>query len=1504
MKKQIKVAYFPSDTKKNKVLGSNGKSLDKYCIKCESEEDLSTGNYVVDLTFLIQDNIQDLLQEEVILKILMDYGSEIFRISKVIVGTRYINVVARQITISDSLTLWIEDVRPFKMNGKEAVSWLINNSQGTKEIQIFSDIDSINTAYYQRMNLYKALHDSDNSFISRWGGEVQRRGYNIYINSRIGIDRGFTIREGKNLVGFECNSNIDKLVTRAIGQGFNGIFGNYIDSPLIDMYNRVYTGIIKYDDVKVKEKNDDDGYDTLEEAQAELDRRIEEEFSKNGLDKMRASYTISFIQLEKTEEYKNYVQAESLLIGDECRVYIPKLNVDIRVRAVTKKFDVLAQRTKEIKLNDYVENKPLSFRQIAEKVANTDSEVINYKLINKIYYFNTINDMKKFRLLNNGDYVKVLGYYDVDDGGGANYIIDEKEYEWSIPLDRDLFANITEPKQVNYKQFGAYLDGVNDDYEAMYKCHKYADSCFHIDSENKSIYYTCTVKNDKGIIYKKNTEPIICCSNVDLSGSTLILDDTNAAWFGLYRWGDVNSLYWDYEVIEDVKGSFIEDGYVIEMPSNDALPSNTVLRIEETPYSVRDDAGYLYSVGRRELLIHDMHGICSSPFADDWSHAGGEEINCKITDLENDETTNIKSYSVLKASYTYIPNYHGIFRGCDVLLNISADKYCSVLSASRHNATIENFIFKPKESTLHNKKYKNSMIYVKDSYNVKIRNIQGFNASGMALGEVKATSGYMVRLTNCSDVHIEDCRLQGYWGATAMDSVKNIYFYRCHINRLDTHDYCYNIYAFNCVFYHHAIQIGYGRGSALFSNCDFYYNDVPNNSYPEAYAIALNLTYGRIFEGVITLENCNIRIKDVPNNEYSLIEMYFRPEATSIVKHFNFPEIRIKNVNIISSNKDVAFSYLKIGGSRNARTGIEMPSHVYGEVVDNTVKWKFYNRGFDWGKDTGRPLTVVPGDILRVSDSIINEEGKTQFYNYRYYICTVEGIMEYNEKPNITDTEIEVGTATFKKLDNPLWKSRFNYNVGDIVVVTPSNFYEPYIFTCIQSGVSDGQFPIHTEGTVLEGSNDEVNEPDLCWWTYVCKKDDMFEDYQSNTVYNVGKKFIAEERLYEVVETITTTDLPPFETGWLKESEYGGGKLKYIGNLWRPKKWFAKGSYCVADDRVYRLDKHDGITTGILPTKGNPYCVDGDITWEYIGKVAESTETTTYEAWKPNKHFNDLQMIKVGNNVYEVQVTKTSSSVPTSTEIGGIYIDGTLPLKYYGEFPLGWRTAGNTYEEGYIISDNTFLVICTKGGVTNSSDKWGPLETASGWGTDGTYTDGECIWERLTPTKSDGIWRNSHTHYEVGKFLIISESSNMRIYEVIETTTGTVEPTNTNVDEAFLNGTTTLKYKGLENTWLSNARYNIGDIVNAGENQYKCAFDGKLVLPNKTIFENITTNLKKGYIFNFNSNTDVATRKGYNDWTVIANCCDGLVGDMNGLPSGVNYFGGANTINPLIKKIN
>lgn len=376
VKKEIKIAYFPSETPKLKVLNTNGKSLDHYCTKAVTEEDLSTGNYLLDATFLAAET-KDILHEEAILKVRMDYGEEVFRISKVTKGTRYIDIVARQITIADSLTLFIRDARPTNLKGQAALTWIMDRAEGVKEIEITSNIDTSSTSYYLDKNLYEVLHTADNSFIDRWGGEIQRRAYTIKINDKIGVDRGFSIREGKNLTGFEGSSNIDSLVTRAKGKGFNGIEGNFIDSDLINHYNRTYTSVIEYSDVKVKDEYNEDGFETEEEAKAELDSRIRKEFEENHIDQIKASYSINFIQLEKTEEYKSYQVAERAFIGDIVRVYIPKHDVDINVRVMKKKYDVLAQKTNEITLSNFIIAKPPTIKDVYESLESIKSENIS-----------------------------------------------------------------------------------------------------------------------------------------------------------------------------------------------------------------------------------------------------------------------------------------------------------------------------------------------------------------------------------------------------------------------------------------------------------------------------------------------------------------------------------------------------------------------------------------------------------------------------------------------------------------------------------------------------------------------------------------------------------------------------------------------------------------------------------------------------------------------------------------------------------------------------------------------------------------------------------------------------------------------------------------------------------------------------------------------------------------------------------------------------------------------
>lgn len=382
MNKEVKVALFDKNTPKSKVLKSIGDIvLDNICISCETDEDLSTGDYFLDAVFIVDDEgIWKSIEEEAILKVKLDYGYEIFDIVKATKSTRDITVFARQHTIEKQLSTNLKDVRPEGNNGYSALQWMLENSNEYKEgrnyareLEFSSDIETINTAYYQEMNLYKALFDCDQSFINRWGGEIQRRGYRTTINKKIGQDRGFQVRHAKNMSGFESETSIDSVYTRIKPKAYNGYtIDGYVQSSNIDKYATVRTVTIKYEDVKLQEDCEEDevGYATLEELQAELIRRAELEFTENHIDEIQGTYTVSFEDLSKTEEYKNYTILERCYLGDTVNVFIDKLDVNISVRAIRKKYNVMTQKVISIDLSnlDLSEFKPKSFAEVVKEI--------------------------------------------------------------------------------------------------------------------------------------------------------------------------------------------------------------------------------------------------------------------------------------------------------------------------------------------------------------------------------------------------------------------------------------------------------------------------------------------------------------------------------------------------------------------------------------------------------------------------------------------------------------------------------------------------------------------------------------------------------------------------------------------------------------------------------------------------------------------------------------------------------------------------------------------------------------------------------------------------------------------------------------------------------------------------------------------------------------------------------------------------------------------------------
>lgn len=259
---------------------------------------------------------------------------QLFRIYKIENDLDTITAYARPI-MYDLINNVLIDVRPTTKTGQEALDIILNGTGFTGH----SDIPKINTAYYVRKNIIEALFsDDDNSFINRWGGELYFENFNIYLMSKIGNDDGIRIDEGYNLEDIKGTINFDEVTTRIVPTGFNGITldGEYpfVDSSLINNYSNVLMKVINFEDVKVKENEDEEGFNTLAEAQTELQARCRELYS-SGIDKPKISYEIAVTNDERLRNVST---------GDFVHVYVKKLDLYVATRVSDYEFDLLEQR--------------------------------------------------------------------------------------------------------------------------------------------------------------------------------------------------------------------------------------------------------------------------------------------------------------------------------------------------------------------------------------------------------------------------------------------------------------------------------------------------------------------------------------------------------------------------------------------------------------------------------------------------------------------------------------------------------------------------------------------------------------------------------------------------------------------------------------------------------------------------------------------------------------------------------------------------------------------------------------------------------------------------------------------------------------------------------------------------------------------------------------------------------------------------------------------------------
>lgn len=280
-----------------------------------------------------------------------------------------ITVNARHIfyDLADNL---VEDIDIRGLSGTAAMEKVMSNLAYTANFTAMSDIVATNNIYLDDESgdiTGKNPVDAIMFLVQTYGGELVRDNFNIKFLQARGTDRGMLISYGKNIKGIEEDINIDSVITRIKPIGQDGLYldERYVDSPHIGDYFNPKIAVVEF--------SDDNDYDSLRADAKKY-------FTNNKCDIPQINYKVDFVELRKTEEYKNYAVLESVYLGDTVTVRVKKLGIDVKCEIISIKKNVLTDRIEEIELGNFKRNIAESMNKAAEVTDVFGGAIANGKL--------------------------------------------------------------------------------------------------------------------------------------------------------------------------------------------------------------------------------------------------------------------------------------------------------------------------------------------------------------------------------------------------------------------------------------------------------------------------------------------------------------------------------------------------------------------------------------------------------------------------------------------------------------------------------------------------------------------------------------------------------------------------------------------------------------------------------------------------------------------------------------------------------------------------------------------------------------------------------------------------------------------------------------------------------------------------------------------------------------------------------------------------------------------
>ena len=306
-----------------------------------------------------------------------------FRIYRLVPELDKITVYARHI-FYDLLDNMIKSLKPSSSAvGASVVQSLSGACLSSHDFTFYSDLTATaEDVEWENINPVEALL-GEGGLVEKYGAELARDWYDVFLVKRVGNNTDVSIRERKNLTGISYDVDETDVVTRIMPTG-EDVDGNilylpelFLDSPNINAYT--HPKWIHLPVSEAKEVTDGDEPKSKVQCYAEMRKAAQAEFD-GGCDLPTVTLKVDFVNCSDAEEYKQYAALTDIFLGDRVRVVARRIGVEVSMRMTQYTYDCLTKKYTSVTLGtaaDTLEGSTISSRQLPSGVISGSKLAIN-----------------------------------------------------------------------------------------------------------------------------------------------------------------------------------------------------------------------------------------------------------------------------------------------------------------------------------------------------------------------------------------------------------------------------------------------------------------------------------------------------------------------------------------------------------------------------------------------------------------------------------------------------------------------------------------------------------------------------------------------------------------------------------------------------------------------------------------------------------------------------------------------------------------------------------------------------------------------------------------------------------------------------------------------------------------------------------------------------------------------------------------------------------------------